>query len=176
MNPSNISTIPFCFHIYRLLCQEINHDDSFNLEYRGPVVMKGKPTPMDCWFLTRNTSATATRVSVTDSPLPPSTPPPSSTAPNSQSNSNNVAGTVSSISESSVATVAVATQLLCTAEEGVATSQAPLATPQTNTFSPTSPISSSSSSAVTVASGGVASAGTATNIDVPAAAPPGEMT
>ncbi|XP_023168577.2 guanylate cyclase soluble subunit beta-1 isoform X1 [Drosophila hydei] len=42
---------------YRLLCQEINQDDSFNLEYRGPVIMKGKPTPMDCWFLTRATSA-----------------------------------------------------------------------------------------------------------------------
>ncbi|EDW59032.2 guanylate cyclase soluble subunit beta-1 [Drosophila virilis] len=42
---------------YRLLCQEINEDDSFNLEYRGPVIMKGKPTPMDCWFLTRATSA-----------------------------------------------------------------------------------------------------------------------
>uniref|UniRef100_A0A1B0AJV5 Guanylate cyclase domain-containing protein n=1 Tax=Glossina pallidipes TaxID=7398 RepID=A0A1B0AJV5_GLOPL len=38
----------------KLLCQEINQDDSFHLEYRGPVVMKGKPTPMDCWFLTRN--------------------------------------------------------------------------------------------------------------------------
>ncbi|TDG52318.1 hypothetical protein AWZ03_001148 [Drosophila navojoa] len=40
-----------------LLCQEINQDDSFNLEYRGPVIMKGKPTPMDCWFLTRASSA-----------------------------------------------------------------------------------------------------------------------
>nr|XP_043067655.1 guanylate cyclase soluble subunit beta-1 [Drosophila bipectinata] len=42
---------------YRLLCQPINQDDSFNLEYRGPVIMKGKPTPMDCWFLTRATSS-----------------------------------------------------------------------------------------------------------------------
>ncbi|XP_039948864.1 guanylate cyclase soluble subunit beta-1 [Bactrocera tryoni] len=162
---------------YRLLCQEINHDDSFNLEYRGPVVMKGKPTPMDCWFLTRNTSATATRVSVTDSPLPPSTPPPSSsTATNSKTNSNNAAGIVCRISESSATTVAAATQPLCTADDGAATSQAPLATAHANTFSPTSPASSSSSSAVTVASGGVATAGTDTNIDVPAAAPPAELT
>uniref|UniRef100_A0A182UZN4 Guanylate cyclase domain-containing protein n=1 Tax=Anopheles merus TaxID=30066 RepID=A0A182UZN4_ANOME len=36
-----------------LLCDPVNHDPSFNLEYRGPVVMKGKPEPMDCWFLTR---------------------------------------------------------------------------------------------------------------------------
>ncbi|XP_055923667.1 guanylate cyclase soluble subunit beta-1 [Eupeodes corollae] len=41
---------------YKLLCQEINQDDSFHLEYRGPVVMKGKPTPMKCWFLSRNTN------------------------------------------------------------------------------------------------------------------------
>ncbi|XP_055381357.1 guanylate cyclase soluble subunit beta-1 [Condylostylus longicornis] len=41
---------------YRLLCQDINHDNSFHLEYRGPVVMKGKPTPMECWFLTRSTT------------------------------------------------------------------------------------------------------------------------
>ncbi|XP_049288788.1 guanylate cyclase soluble subunit beta-1 isoform X2 [Anopheles funestus] len=38
---------------YKLLCDPVNHDPSFNLEYRGPVVMKGKPEPMDCWFLTR---------------------------------------------------------------------------------------------------------------------------
>ncbi|XP_039495916.1 guanylate cyclase soluble subunit beta-1 [Drosophila santomea] len=42
---------------YRLLCLAINQDDSFHLEYRGPVIMKGKPTPMDCWFLTRATSS-----------------------------------------------------------------------------------------------------------------------
>lgn len=50
------SSFSFC---YSLLCQEINQDDSFHLEYRGPVIMKGKPTPMDCWFLTRATSAVA---------------------------------------------------------------------------------------------------------------------
>ncbi|XP_052868356.1 guanylate cyclase soluble subunit beta-1 [Anopheles cruzii] len=44
---------------YKLLCDPVNHDPSFNLEYRGPVVMKGKPEPMDCWFLTRS-SAQAT--------------------------------------------------------------------------------------------------------------------
>uniref|UniRef100_A0A6P4E751 Guanylate cyclase soluble subunit beta-1 n=1 Tax=Drosophila rhopaloa TaxID=1041015 RepID=A0A6P4E751_DRORH len=42
---------------YRLLCLAINQDDSFHLEYRGPVIMKGKPTPMDCWFLTRATTS-----------------------------------------------------------------------------------------------------------------------
>nr|XP_017034153.1 guanylate cyclase soluble subunit beta-1 [Drosophila kikkawai] len=52
---------------YRLLCLAINQDDSFNLEYRGPVIMKGKPTPMDCWFLTRATSSAAAVVGT----LPP---------------------------------------------------------------------------------------------------------
>ncbi|XP_053678907.1 guanylate cyclase soluble subunit beta-1 [Anopheles nili] len=44
---------------YKLLCDPVNHDPSFNLEYRGPVVMKGKPEPMDCWFLTRKVAPTA---------------------------------------------------------------------------------------------------------------------
>lgn len=59
-----------------LLCQEINQDDSFHLEYRGPVIMKGKPTPMDCWFLTRATSvANASGNGSLDSPLlQPTTP------------------------------------------------------------------------------------------------------
>ncbi|BFF92349.1 guanylate cyclase soluble subunit beta-1 [Drosophila madeirensis] len=70
-------------HTYRLLCQTINQDDSFHLEYRGPVIMKGKPTPMDCWFLTRATSslgasgsgATAGGNGSLDSPLlQPTTP------------------------------------------------------------------------------------------------------
>ncbi|XP_058443050.1 guanylate cyclase soluble subunit beta-1 isoform X1 [Malaya genurostris] len=38
---------------YKLLCEPVNQDPSFHLEYRGPVVMKGKPEPMDCWFLNR---------------------------------------------------------------------------------------------------------------------------
>ncbi|KAH8407078.1 hypothetical protein KR222_005687, partial [Zaprionus bogoriensis] len=64
---------------YRLLCQEINQDDSFHLEYRGPVIMKGKPTPMDCWFLTRATTsaslASASGNGSLDSPqLQPTTP------------------------------------------------------------------------------------------------------
>ncbi|XP_055535984.1 guanylate cyclase soluble subunit beta-1 isoform X2 [Wyeomyia smithii] len=42
---------------YKLLCEPVNHDPSFHLEYRGPVVMKGKPEPMKCWFLTRKTSS-----------------------------------------------------------------------------------------------------------------------
>ncbi|XP_049530107.1 guanylate cyclase soluble subunit beta-1 isoform X2 [Anopheles darlingi] len=51
---------------YRLLCDPVNHDPSFNLEYRGPVVMKGKPEPMDCWFLTRKpTTATTTTATTT---------------------------------------------------------------------------------------------------------------
>ncbi|XP_017122579.1 guanylate cyclase soluble subunit beta-1 isoform X2 [Drosophila elegans] len=69
---------------YRLLCLAINQDDSFHLEYRGPVIMKGKPTPMDCWFLTRATSSIMGGTSLTsggggngslDSPLlQPTTP------------------------------------------------------------------------------------------------------
>ncbi|XP_017065660.1 guanylate cyclase soluble subunit beta-1 [Drosophila eugracilis] len=69
---------------YRLLCLPINQDDSFHLEYRGPVIMKGKPTPMDCWFLTRATSSVLGGISSTsggggngslDSPLlQPTTP------------------------------------------------------------------------------------------------------
>ncbi|XP_055620638.1 guanylate cyclase soluble subunit beta-1 isoform X1 [Toxorhynchites rutilus septentrionalis] len=41
---------------YRLLCEPVNQDPSFHLEYRGLVTMKGKPEPMECWFLTRKTS------------------------------------------------------------------------------------------------------------------------
>ncbi|KAL9894293.1 guanylate cyclase soluble subunit beta-1-like isoform 2-T5 [Glossina fuscipes fuscipes] len=67
---------------YKLLCQEINQDDSFHLEYRGPVVMKGKPTPMDCWFLTRNimdsgsvaTIGGACTTGIVDTILTPQTP------------------------------------------------------------------------------------------------------
>ncbi|XP_058127008.1 guanylate cyclase soluble subunit beta-1 [Anopheles ziemanni] len=44
---------------YKLLCDPVNHDPSFNLEYRGPVVMKGKPEPMECWFLTRKATPVA---------------------------------------------------------------------------------------------------------------------
>ena len=43
----------FTPHKNRLLCDEMNRDPSMNLEYRGPVTMKGKPEPMDCWILTR---------------------------------------------------------------------------------------------------------------------------
>lgn len=38
---------------YRYLCREDNQDDQFNLQYRGPVIMKGKSEPMKVWFLTR---------------------------------------------------------------------------------------------------------------------------
>lgn len=54
---NNINDVFFC-SFFRLLCQDINKDDSFRLEYRGPVVMKGKPTPMNVWFLMRNESDT----------------------------------------------------------------------------------------------------------------------
>uniref|UniRef100_A0A182NVG2 Guanylate cyclase soluble subunit beta-1 n=1 Tax=Anopheles dirus TaxID=7168 RepID=A0A182NVG2_9DIPT len=46
---------------YKLLCDPVNQDPSFNLVYRGPVVMKGKPEPMDCWFLTRRQVSSATK-------------------------------------------------------------------------------------------------------------------
>ncbi|XP_037921995.1 guanylate cyclase soluble subunit beta-1 isoform X2 [Hermetia illucens] len=39
---------------YKFLCRDFTEEDSpFNFEYRGPVVMKGKPEPMNVWFLTR---------------------------------------------------------------------------------------------------------------------------
>lgn len=47
----------FFFCIYRLLCEEKNYDPSFHFEYRGPVIMKGKATPMDVWFLSRATQS-----------------------------------------------------------------------------------------------------------------------
>lgn len=40
-------------HARRLLCNEVNVDDAFDFEYRGPVMMKGKAEPMKCWFLNR---------------------------------------------------------------------------------------------------------------------------
>lgn len=48
----------------------MNHDASMNLEYRGPVTMKGKPEPMECWLLSRkspsnvNTKAQTTTATV----------------------------------------------------------------------------------------------------------------
>ncbi|XP_059618437.1 guanylate cyclase soluble subunit beta-1 [Phlebotomus argentipes] len=50
---------PGCINVseetYKLLCDEVNYDSSFQLDLRGPVVMKGKPEPMNVWFLTRTT-------------------------------------------------------------------------------------------------------------------------
>ncbi|KAJ6640083.1 Guanylate cyclase soluble subunit beta-1 [Pseudolycoriella hygida] len=46
-------------HVVIILVNELNIDPSFHLEYRGPVIMKGKPDPMKCWFLSRNTGAAA---------------------------------------------------------------------------------------------------------------------
>ncbi|CAG9858572.1 unnamed protein product [Phyllotreta striolata] len=39
--------------VYSILCDDENHDDQFHLEYRGPVVMKGKSEPMDVYLLSR---------------------------------------------------------------------------------------------------------------------------
>lgn len=41
----------------RWLTNEVNYDKSFELEYRGAVPMKGKPEPMQCWYLTRGTGS-----------------------------------------------------------------------------------------------------------------------
>ncbi|XP_038056195.1 guanylate cyclase soluble subunit beta-1-like [Patiria miniata] len=40
-------------YAYRCLMEPQNHDPTFHFEFRGPVVMKGKKEPMQCWFLTR---------------------------------------------------------------------------------------------------------------------------
>lgn len=39
----------------RLLNQPDNCDPQFQLDYRGPVNMKGRETPMEVWFLSRST-------------------------------------------------------------------------------------------------------------------------
>lgn len=41
------------FSVGRCLQEPLNCDDSFEFEYRGEVVMKGKKDPMQCWFLSR---------------------------------------------------------------------------------------------------------------------------
>ncbi|XP_055681218.1 guanylate cyclase soluble subunit beta-1 [Lutzomyia longipalpis] len=50
---------PGCINVseetYKLLNEGVNYDDSFQLDFRGAVVMKGKPEPMNVWFLTRAT-------------------------------------------------------------------------------------------------------------------------
>lgn len=38
---------------FRCLQSAENADPQFNLEYRGPVTMKGKKEPMKVWFLSR---------------------------------------------------------------------------------------------------------------------------
>ncbi|XP_033632257.1 guanylate cyclase soluble subunit beta-1-like [Asterias rubens] len=40
---------------YRCLMEPQNHDPTFHFEYRGPIVMKGKKEPMQCWYLTEAT-------------------------------------------------------------------------------------------------------------------------
>lgn len=49
----------FNFLLYRILVNELNMDSSFQLDYRGPVAMKGKPEPMKCWFLSRSKGVAA---------------------------------------------------------------------------------------------------------------------
>ncbi|XP_052130903.1 guanylate cyclase soluble subunit beta-1 [Frankliniella occidentalis] len=39
---------------YKLLSQQDNCDPQFQLDYRGPVAMKGRATPMEVWFLSRS--------------------------------------------------------------------------------------------------------------------------
>lgn len=46
------------YSIYRQLTEEVNFDPAIHLEFRGAVTMKGRPEPMNCWILTRNTSST----------------------------------------------------------------------------------------------------------------------
>lgn len=68
-------SLPFpTLFLARLLCEEVNQDESFHLEDRGPVQMKGRAEPMRCWFLSRKsnpssppaikTTPTATRTNV----------------------------------------------------------------------------------------------------------------
>ena len=40
--------------VHRQLQTPENYDPAFNFEYRGPVTMKGRATPMEVYFLTRN--------------------------------------------------------------------------------------------------------------------------
>ncbi|XP_012946641.1 guanylate cyclase soluble subunit beta-1 [Aplysia californica] len=44
-------------YAYRFLQQPLNSDKSFKFQYRGEVVMKGKATPMKCYFLTRKVAS-----------------------------------------------------------------------------------------------------------------------
>ncbi|CAJ0965803.1 unnamed protein product, partial [Ranitomeya imitator] len=43
-------------YTYRCLMSPENGDPQFNLQYRGPVSMKGKTDPMQVWFLSRKTA------------------------------------------------------------------------------------------------------------------------
>lgn len=40
---------------HRYLCEEDNFHSSFDFKFRGPVEMKGKSEPMQCWLLSRKT-------------------------------------------------------------------------------------------------------------------------
>lgn len=44
-------------YAYKFLQQPLNSDKSFKFEYRGEVHMKGKATPMKCYFLTRKVAS-----------------------------------------------------------------------------------------------------------------------
>lgn len=53
-----------CIHLhvfsfnFRCLMTPENSDPQFQLEYRGPVSMKGKKEPMQVWFLSRKSTET----------------------------------------------------------------------------------------------------------------------
>lgn len=49
----------FVFILFRFLTNDVNYDPSFELEFRGPVAMKGRPEPMKVWFLNRNRMVTS---------------------------------------------------------------------------------------------------------------------
>ena len=52
--------------IFRLLQDDTNYDQQFGFEYRGPVVMKGKPEPMKVYYLNRaNSISTPKWVTIT---------------------------------------------------------------------------------------------------------------
>ncbi|CAO1395465.1 unnamed protein product [Diamesa serratosioi] len=56
---------------YKQLTEEVNFDPAIHLEFRGAVTMKGRPEPMNCWILTRNTSSTLSTQSTPTLPNKP---------------------------------------------------------------------------------------------------------
>lgn len=56
LNALILSKFSFSSLNFRLLSNGDNYDESFDLESRGLVTMKGKAEPMKCWFLNRSKS------------------------------------------------------------------------------------------------------------------------